>query len=202
MIKQGTPEWHAARCGNATASCFVDILAKIKSGEAASRRNYRAQLVCERMTGVQADTYQSAEMRFGTEQEPYARIAYEAVSGNIVREVGFILHPTLAAGASPDGLVAEEGGLEIKVPNTATHIETLLKGMSSDHIPQVQGGMWITDRKWWDFVSYDPRMPERHQLYVERVKRDDEYIARLETEVSAFLGEVEALILKLQRMAA
>lgn len=196
-MKQGSPEWLQARCGRATASCFSDVLASIKSGEAAVRRNYRAQLIAERLTGIPADTYQSAEMKWGTEQEPFARIAYETL-GNVVREVGFIKHPEMEAGASPDGLIGQDGMVEIKCPNTATHIDALLKGMGPDHIPQIQGQMWIAGRRWVDFVSYDPRMPERMQLYVQRIERDEKYIERLEAEVVKFLSEVDKTIADLE----
>lgn len=183
----------------ATASCFADVLATIKSGgEAASRRNYRAQLIAERLTGVPADSYVSAEMKWGTEQEPFARIAYEAVTGNVVQQVAFIRHETLAAGASPDGLIGLDGQLELKCPNTATHIDALLKGIDPGHVPQIQGNLWMSGRKWADFVSYDPRMPERMQLYVQRVARDDKYIDKLEAEVRKFLAEVDETIAKLE----
>lgn len=197
-LRQGTDDWRLARCGRATASRFSDILATLKSGgESASRRNYRADLVVERLTGVPADGFVSAEMRFGTENEPYARIALEA-TGIIVRQVGFVAHPELMAGASPDGVVDDDGLVEIKVPNTATHIDTILKGMTPDHVAQIQGQMWITGRAYCQFVSYDPRMPERMQLYVQRVPRDEKYIENLEKEVRKFLAEVDEVIAKLE----
>jgi hypothetical protein len=200
-MHQGTPEWFAARCGLATASKFKDVLATIKSGEAATRRNYRAQLVCERLTGTVQESFQNEAMRWGTDNEPFARIAYEA-RGNIVQEVGFIRHASLMAGASPDGFVGDEGSIEIKCPNTATHIDTLLNGMPPDHIPQVQGQMWIAERAWVDFVSYDPRLPENMQLYVQRIHRDEDYIKNLEKEVAKFLAEVDQTIEQLTRKAA
>lgn len=200
---QGSPEWFAARCGRATASRFADVLAKIKSGEAAGRRNYKAQLVCERMTGVPSESFESTAMRWGTEVEPLARIAYEAETGNLVEQVGFIPHNELMAGVSPDGLIEIDGGLEIKCPNTATHIDTLLKGMSPDHIPQIQGCMWISGRQWIDFVSFDPRLPEGLQLYVQRIERDETFIKTLAADVKVFLTEVDSLIfqLNLKRVA-
>lgn len=202
-MQQQTPEWFAARCGKATASRFKDILAKIKSGEAADRRNYRAELVCERLTGKADAGFTNAAMAWGTEQEPFARIAYMAKTGNIVEEIGFVAHPTLAAGASPDGLIGEDGGLEIKCPNKATHLATLRsQSVPPEHMPQVQGAMWITGRKWWDFVSYHPEFPEGLQLFVKRVERDNDYIASLETEVSTFLAEVEADVVALSKLAA
>lgn len=198
-LKQGTEAWKLARCGRATASRFGDVLAKLKSGaEAASRKNYRAELIVERLTGVPVDGFQSAEMRFGTENEPFARIAYEAKTGNVVHQVGFIAHPEIMAGASPDGRVDFYGGVEIKVPNTATHIEALLKGMDPEHIAQIQGQMWIADWKWIDFVSYDPRMPEHMQLYVQRIERDNKYITNLEAEVRKFLDEVDKTLAELE----
>lgn len=199
---QGSEEWFAARLGRATASRFADLLATTKTGVSASRANYRAQLVCERMTGKAEESFESAAMKWGTENEPFARMAYEAETGLIVEETGFIQHPELMAGASPDGLVGADGGFECKCPNTATHIETLLKGMPAKHGPQVQGCMWLTGRKWWDFVSYDPRMPEKLQLYIQRIPRDEEYIAKLAAEVSVFLSEVDQLVADLEKKAA
>lgn len=201
-MEQRSPEWFAARCGRATASRFKDMLATIKSGEAASRRNYRAQLVVERMTGIIPDSYESPEMMHGTDNEPYARAAYEALTGNLVEQIAFIPHPELMAGASPDGLIDTDGGIEIKCPNTATHIDALLKGMPSDHMAQIQGLMWLTGRKWVDFVSFDPRLPEKLQLYVQRIARDDAYIDKLVSAVTQFLAEVDELVLQLERKAA
>lgn len=201
MLQQ-SPEWFAARCGRATASRFADVMAKIKTGEAAGRRNYKAQLVAERLTGVPAESYTNAAMQWGVDTEPQARAAYEAFSGNIVEQVAFITHPEIMAGASPDGLIDGDGGLECKCPNTAAHIDALLKGMPPEHIPQIQGGMWLTGRQWWDFVSFDPRMPERLQLYVQRIPRDQKYIDALAPEVHGFLKEVEALVAELEKRAA
>lgn len=199
---QGSPEWFAARCGRATASCFGDVLATIKSGEAAVRRNYKAQLVCERLTGVVAESYTNAAMQWGVDNEPAARAAYEALSGDLVEQVAFIPHAELMCGASPDGLIDRDGGVEIKCPNSATHIDTLLKGMSPDHLPQIQGCMWIANRQYWNFVSFDPRLPEKLQLYVQRVERDEKYITGLHLAVSLFLSEVDDLVLQLERKAA
>jgi YqaJ-like viral recombinase domain len=200
---QGSPEWFAARCGRCTASRFADVLATIRSGgEAAGRRNYKAELVCERLTGIPVATFESAEMRFGREQEPYARIAYEARTGLTVLQCGFLEHADILAGASPDGLIGFEGGLEIKCPHTATHIDTLLRGMAPEHMAQIQGGMWISARQWWDFVSYDSRMPERFQLYIRRVQRDQKYIDALEVQVRKFLNEVETMLHELEALPA
>ncbi|ARP89789.1 exonuclease [Bordetella genomosp. 9] len=202
-MDQRTIDWFQARLGKATASNFKKILAKVKTGEAADRRNYRAQLVIERLTGQHQESYSNAAMQWGTEQEPFARIAYMAQTGNEVQEVGFIEHETLLAGASPDGLVGDTGLVEIKCPVSATHIETLKSGICpNEHYPQVQGQLWITGRDWCDFVSYDPRMPERLQLFMTRVGRDPDYIDMLAKEVQAFLDEVAAEVETLNRIAA
>lgn len=202
-MAQQTDEWFAKRLGKATASKFKDVMATIKAGEAATRRNYRVQLVVERLTGKKEDSYTNAAMTWGNETEPLARIAYECRTGLFVEQVDFVDHPHLMAGASPDGLIGDDGGLEIKCPHqSAVHVETIQSGMPSEHMAQVQGAMWITGRKWWDFVSYDPRMPEHLQLYVQRIERDDKYIAELEAKVTAFLCEVESTIKQLNERAA
>ena len=192
-IQQGSPEWFAARCGKATASKFADVLAKLKSGaESASRKNYRARLVVERLTGKPLETFSNAAMQQGVEREPLARVAYEAETGNLVEEVGFFQHPTLEAGASPDGLIGGNGMLEIKCPQLATHLEYLnLPAEPSEYTAQIQGQMWICGRDYCDFVSFNPDFPEHLQLIVRRIERDDAYIAKLAAEVAAFLDEVQ-----------
>lgn len=194
-VIQGTPQWFAARIGLATASRFKDILAKLKShDEAAVRKNYKAQLVIERLTGAVQESYTNAAMQYGTDTEPQARAAYIFHTDRDVVEIGFIQHSDLLAGCSPDGFLGEVGGLEIKCPFQSTvHIETLLNGVPSEHIAQIQGSMWITGRQWWDFVSFDPRMPANLQLYVKRIERDNKYITYLSVEVLAFLKEVAEL---------
>lgn len=189
--EQGSEEWLSARAGIATASCFSEILATVKSGEAAGRRNYRARLTVERLTGKPVQSFQSAAMKQGTEREPLARDAYMVQSGLFVQQVGFILHDTMEAGASPDGLIDDDGGLEIKCPELATHLEYLrLKSEPAAYTPQIQGGMWITGRKWWDFVSFNPDFPAHLQLIVRRVQRDEKYIAGLALAVELFMNEV------------
>lgn len=202
-IIQGSDEWFAARLGKATASNFRKILAKIKTGEAADRRNYRAQLVGERLTGKKADSFTNDSMKWGTENEPFARIAYIAQTGFDVQEIGFVDHPILMAGCSPDGLVLDAGLIEIKCPTLATHIDTLeAQRMPPEHLPQVQGQMWIANRQWCDFVSYHPELPEKLQLFITRVQRDDAYITELEKEVVLFLSEVDAKVEALNKLAA
>lgn len=203
-MTQGTPEWHAARLGKVTASRLADVLAKVKSGEAAARANYRAELVAERLTGKHADGFINAAMKWGTEAEPLARAAYEAEFGLLVQEVGLIDHPSIPmTGASPDGLVSIDGLIEIKCPETKAHINTLLrKAAPEQYIPQMQWQMACTGRAWVDFVSFDPRMPADLQMCVVRVLRDDALIAAYEAEVRAFLDEVASTVDQLQRIAA
>ena len=199
-IEQGTPEWFAARLGNVTASRVADVIAKTKSGYSASRDNYMAQLICERMTNTVAESYSNAAMQWGTETEPLARAAYESYSDVLVDQVGYVPHPVInRAGASPDGLVGADGLLEIKCPNTATHIETLLsEKVPSKYITQMQWQMACTGRLWCDFVSFDPRLPNGLQLFVTQIERDEKYIAMLEEEVTKFLSELDAKISKLK----
>jgi len=195
-IPQGTEDWFAARLGKATASRVADIVARTKSGYSASRANYAAQLVVERLTGVREEGFTSAAMEWGTRHEPDARAAYAFMQGVEVIEVGFVDHPDVSrSGASPDGLVGADGALEIKCPNTATHIDTLANDKIADkyHV-QVQWQMACTGRAWCDFVSFDPRMPTEMQLYVKRIPRDEARINELETEVAKFLKEVDATV--------
>jgi len=198
-MEQRSPEWFAARCGKVTASRVADIVAKTKSGYSTSRDNYMAQLVCERMTGVPAETYTNTAMQWGTDTEPLARAAYEAKMDVLVDETGFVIHPSITeAGASPDGLVGLFGLIEIKCPNTSTHIETLLSDkVPSKYITQMMWQMACTNRQWCDFVSYDPRMPEGLKLFIKRVEYHDSIIKGLETEVKEFLSELDAKIVKL-----
>lgn len=201
MMEQRTEEWFAARCGKVTASRVADVIAKTKSGYGAGRANYMADLVVERLTGQKAQGFSNAAMEWGVEQEPAARAAYSAKTGILVEEVGFIDHPTVAmSGASPDGF-AEEGLVEIKCPNTATHLEYVLAQLPPlKYFTQMQWQMACTGRPWCDFVSYDPRLPERLQLLVVRVPRDDEYIAMLETEVTKFLVELDEKLNQLEKV--
>jgi putative phage-type endonuclease len=199
MIEQGTPEWFAQRLGKVTASRVADIMAKTKTGVAASRGNYLAQLVAERLTGQSADTFKSGAMQHGTETEPQARMVYEAETGQIVTEVAMINHPTIEmSGASPDGFVGTDGLVEIKCPNTSTHIATLLADKApSGYMAQMQWQMACTGRAWCDFVSFDPRMPDDMQLFIKRVPRDETLIAEYEAEVIKFLAEVQETVDKL-----
>lgn len=202
MIEQGTPEWFAQRLGKVTASRIGDIIAKTQSGPAASRKNYLAQLVTERLTGQAAESFKSSAMQHGTETEPIARMAYETETGLMVTEVAMIAHPHIEmAGASPDGLVGDDGLVEIKCPNSATHIATLMAEKApSTYIPQMQWQMACTGRQWCDFVSFDPRMPVDLQLFIKRVPRDNKLIAEYEAEIIKFLAEVQETVTKLQQL--
>jgi len=198
-VEQGTPEWFAARLGNVTASRVADVIAKTKSGYSASRDNYMAQLICERMTGTVAESFTNAAMQWGTETEPLARAAYESYADVLVDEVGYIAHPRIDhAGASPDGYVGLFGLLEIKSPQSNTHIDTLItEQVPTKYITQMQWQMVCTGRAWCDFVSFDPRLPSGLQMFVKRVEFDAEYAATLEIEVVKFLAELDTKISKL-----
>lgn len=204
MIDQRTPEWFQQRLGKATASKIADIVARTKSGYSASRANYRAQLVCERLTGVPQDSFTNAAMQWGTETEPQARAAYCFHRDADAIECGFFDHPTIPmSGASPDGLIGDDGLLELKCPNTATHIETLLgKAAPAKYVHQMQWQMACTGRAWCDFASFDPRLPEEMRLFVVRLHRDDAMIAELEREVTAFLAEVDETVAQLRAQYA
>lgn len=202
VIEQRSEEWFAVRRGKVTASRIADLTAKTRSGYGASRANYMAQLIAERLTGTVAESYTNSAMQWGTDQEPAARSLYELLQGVSVEEVGFIVHPDIAeAGASPDGLVGDEGMVEIKCPNTATHIETLLSGsVAGKYIKQMQWQMACADRRWCDFVSFDPRMPPDLQMFVTRVDRDTAALIEITGEVVKFLGELESKIEALKNL--
>lgn len=193
MIEQGTEEWHRLRLGKVTASRVADVVARTKTGYGASRANYMAELLVERLTGTVQDTYMNAAMQWGLDHEAEARVTYEFMRDCTVEPVGFVPHPAIdMTGASPDGFVGGDGLVEFKCPNTATHLDTLLgQGVADKYITQMQWQMACTGREWCDFVSFDPRLPERMQLFVHRVPRNPARINELEREVSAFLAELD-----------
>lgn len=200
---QGSDEWLAARAGSLGASRVADVIARTKSGYGASRANVMAELIVERLTGAPiGDRFTNAAMVWGTEMETEARKAYEFYHAVSVVEVGIIRHPSIqGTHASPDGLVGEDGLIEIKAPQTATHIETLIgKTVPAKYITQMQWQLCCTGRNWCDFVSYDPRLPESMRFFCTRVFRDDDLIADLEKEVIAFLNEIRAKIQQLQNL--
>lgn len=202
-IAQGSDEWHALRLGKVTASRVADVIAKTKTGWAASRANYAAELIAERLTGKPTEGFTNAAMQWGTDQEPNARLAYEFMHDVNVEQVAFVFHPKIQdSGASPDGLVGDDGLVEIKCPNTATHIDTMIKQeVPAKYITQMMWQMACTGRKWCDFVSFDPRLPETMQLFVKRIERDDAVIDALETQVQVFLDtEVYAKVGALRQL--
>ena len=200
MPEQGTDAWLQERCGKVTASRIADLMAKTQKGWGASRANYASQIICERLTGCVQPSFTNAAMIHGTETEPEARRADEFFVDRDVQQVGFVPHPSIAmSGASPDGLVGDDGLLELKCPNTATHIETLLLGQIPDkYIKQMHFQMACTGRAWCDFASYDNRLPERMRLYVRRVDRDDALVSEIEAEVAKFLKEIDETVEQLR----
>lgn len=200
-MDQRTPEWFSERAGKVTASKIASVMAKLRNGEpGADRKNYMAQLVTERLTGLPVETFSNAAMQWGTDTEPQARAMYELERGVTVLEEGFVRHPAIEnTGASPDGLVGEDGLVEIKCPNTATHIETLRgAGIDRKYILQMHWQMICCERQWCDFVSFDPRLPIEMQMHVERVERDPALCAEIEAEVAAFLKELDETVADLR----
>lgn len=204
---QQSPEWFQARAGRATGSRAKDILATIKSGEAAARRDYRVELVTERLTGqAMQQGFVSADMQWGTDQEPFARMAWEDRHGLLVQECGFAYWPDLMAGCSVDGMVEKNGKrgvFEAKAPKTATHIKYLMDGrLPPEYAPQITHNIWIMEADFAEFCSFDPRLPEHLQLFCVRVERDDKAIFQYERDVKAFLQEVDELEQQLRKIAA
>lgn len=195
-MEQRTDEWFKARLGKVTASKISDVLAKIRTGEAAVRRNYKMQLATERLTGQKTDSYINQAMQDGIDREDTAREIFEIVRDIKVEQVGFIDHPTIKmAGASPDGLLPDNGVLEIKCPVETTHTTNLLeRKLPSRYVSQVQWQMACTGAEYANFVSYNPNFEPKLQLIYLDVERDDEYIEMLEEEVSTFLTEVDDII--------
>ena len=200
MIEQRTTEWFAQRCGHLTASRIADMMARTQKGWGASRANYAAQLIAERLTGVAESGFTSAAMQHGIDTEAAARAAYSFMQDVEVIEAPFVLHPRLAwSGASPDGFVGDDGLVEIKCPNTATHITTLRGGEIPDkYIKQMQWQMACAEKDWCDFVSFDPRMPVEMQLHIQRVDRDNDLIAEIESAAIGFLDEIAATVAELE----
>lgn len=212
MSEQRTDEWFADRCGKFTGSRFVDVLARSKKDGKPLKAFYDVieQVVVERLYGKPVEGAVGAALRWGSDVEPSARAAYELETGYAVSEEGFIQHAQFEfAGCSPDGIIGTDGGIEMKCPNNpAIHIKRFTEGMEDEHMPQVQGCMWVTGRKWWDFVSYDPRAPERFQIYIQRVERDEAYIANLQASVieadalaNKLIGDLESKLNQLKEAA-
>ena len=200
MAEQGTAEWLQERAGKVTASRIADVMAKTKAGYGAGRANYMAELVAELLTGTPRQGFTNDAMRWGTETEPQARAMYELETGHSVIETGFVPHPTIeGTGASPDGLVGDEGLLEVKCPQTATHIETL-RGAAIDrkYLLQMHWQMICTGRDWCDFMSFDPRLPLEMQMHIRRVERDAELSEEITAEVTQFITELNQTVADLR----
>ncbi len=202
-IEQGTPEWFAARLGKVTASKVKDVMAQGRAGApSASRATYMGELIAERLSGVASEGFTNGAMDHGTQTEPQARAAYTMQTGNMVDQVGFVIHSTIAdSGASPDGLVGADGLVEIKCPLTKTHIEFLKTGtVPTNYVKQMQWQMACTGRAWCDFVSFDPRMPHHMRMRVERVTRNDAEIRAMESAVMDFIIEMRGEIAQLENI--
>lgn len=199
-IIPNSPEHMLLRCGRATASEFAAVLAK---GQGKTRAAYMRRIVAERLTGKPTETYKNGHMERGQEQEPFARLAYEAITGEPVESFAFIPHRDLMAGCSPDGLVGADGGGEFKCVIPTVQLETVeAGGYPPEHKPQIQGSLWITGRRWWDFCSYSPDMPGKLRTYIFRVERDESYILNLAAEVKVFLDEVDKRVAHLKERFA
>lgn len=201
MIEQGTDAWRQQRVGKVTASRIADIMAKTKTGVSASRGNYLAELLVERLTGIPTVGFVSSAMQWGTDNEADARGTYEFFRDCEVEPAGFVDHPTIPmAGASPDGFVGADGLVEIKCPLTATHVETLQGGsIPGKYIGQIQFQLACTGRTWCDWASFDPRMPPAMRLFVQRVQRDERAIGEIERQIVAFLAELDAKVADLKK---
>lgn len=217
MIDQRSEQWFAERAGKITASRMHDVMVERERGEFKSGprkgqpkpqpkaiTDYAYQLAAERLTGRARKQVKASALAWGQTVEPAAVAAYQAETGVIVTPAGFVTHPKFDfIGASPDFLVGDDGGGEIKSPESSeVHLETLLTGLPPEHIEQIQGGLWVTGRMWWDFVSYHPDFQPDLRIYIQRVERDDEYIARLAEACMQMEADVQSIIEQLQRRAA
>lgn len=200
MIEQGSPEWLALRAGKVTASRVSDVMAKTTT---AAYQNYMTDLIAERLTGAKTESFTNAAMQWGVDHEAQARVEYEVKTGSLVEQVAFVDHPTIQMfGCSPDGYVGEDGLIEIKAPNTSTHIDYIRQDKApTKYVNQMQCQMAVTGRKWCDFVSFDPRLPDGLQLFIVRLERDDEYISKMESVVQEFLNEVNSAVIGLKERA-
>jgi len=204
MILQSDPAWATARIGHVTASRVSDVIAKTKTGWGASRANYAAELVAERLTRTPASSFSNSAMQWGVDTEPHARAAYEFRTDASCGEAAFIKHPMIEwAGASPDGFVGADGLVEFKCPNTATHIETLLsESVPEKYRMQMQWQMACSGRAWCDFVSFDPRLPGLKGKLAKVTKHNDVARIDLERQVEIFLGEVDDTLKRLRQAYA
>lgn len=194
LLSQSSDEWlyeHSIRC---TASRFKDVMKGAKGKFLAARQKYAIEIAAVRLTGVIKQLNGIAAIEHGIEYENEARNTYEFISGNTVEQSGLITLPENdMVGCSPDGLIDDDGGVEIKCFDTKRHIEIVFNGLPKEVIPQVQGCMWVTGRKWWDFVSYDPRIQGSKNIYIQRIERNDKYIKSLSEDVLSFVDEVKKI---------
>jgi hypothetical protein len=200
--EQGTLEWKELRCGIVTCSRMADVIASTKKGEGAERRKYRMELVSEILTGQPHPQYESWEMKWGKEQEPFARAEYEMRRDVLVETPGFVKHATIARfGGSPDGYVGDDGMMQIKCPTTTTHLNWMLAGtVPVEHAPQIIAELAVYGREWCDFVSFDPRIKDEHlQLFVVRFKRNERLISQIESEVIHLNAEVDQVLAALPK---
>jgi putative phage-type endonuclease len=204
MIEQGSAEWFASRLGKVTASKVYDVMAKTKSGYGAARKNYMMELLCQRLTGAREEGFTNAAMQRGNDLEPMARGRYEIENDLLVSETGLIDHPELEGfAASPDGVVGDDGLIEIKCPNTATHIDFMKTGkINPRHQSQMTAQMLCTGRDWCDFVSFDDRLPENLEYRVQRYELDKAFAIEMLFEVKKFLDELSALEIDMTELAA
>lgn len=206
---QRSEQWFKDRAGKITASMFGDAISmneknKNKIVPSAARMKYMRQLAFERLAGIPKHQIDARSLSYGREVEDSAREMYEIRTGFFADQVGFIVHPSYPfIGCSADSFVGDDGGLEIKCPHDeAVHVQTLLEGMPEDHIDQVQGCMFVTGRQWWDFVSFDPRQAPKYRLYIERIFRNQEYIASLEIKLLQFEMELQQMIKNIEMRVA
>lgn len=197
-LVQGSDAWLQIRCGKITASRFSDVMAKTKTGVSKTRLSYLYDIVAEKLTQKPAEQYSNAYMQWGTETEPLARAVYQEKNPLLeIQQVGFVEFND-AVGCSPDGLVGDFGLLEIKCPKTTTQIQRWVdKDFPSEYMAQVQGQMWVCDREWTDFVSYDPRILNDKSFFKVRVERDDKYIKAMISDINIFIDDMNELISKL-----
>lgn len=203
--EQGSDEWLQERAGKLTASRFHDVIATRRDGKPLqARQDYMLQLAFERTAGAPRQGINSRSLEWGSELEDFARESYELESGDLVTSVGFVIHPTHSfIGGSPDGLVGNDGLIEIKCPHDEkVHVRTWLEGMPPAHVAQIQGNLFVTGRQWADFISYDPRQGGRFRLYVQRIERDQAYIDKLEIALLQFEAELQQMIQILKKKAA
>ena len=196
-VEQGSIEWKKAKLGHVSASSIADVMAK---GKGITRHKYMVKLVAERLTGEVSESYTNDAMLHGVETEPLAKIAFENATQTLIEKTGFWKHPEIEwLGVSPDGLISTDAVIECKCPNTTTHIDYIFEDRCPlEYYKQIQCQLWVTGRSKAYFVSFDNRLPEKNQLFIKEVARDEELIKEMETEVLLFLKETQNMIDRLR----